>query len=183
MTKPLTENEFMIRDSFDAANKIKSILPEVFDDGYIFASFNVEPLFTNMPLQRTINIILDRVYNNKPIATQLKEQTLKKLKKDTCSETVVPANKKLYQQIDGVSMGSSLGLLLANILTKMEKAIIKKFIHDKILLLCDCYVDETSVVIKREHLKLVHDALNNFDKNLNFTADTFDKPVLHFLDI
>ena len=80
-------------------------------------------------------------------------------------------------------MGSSLGLLLANILTKMERAIIKKFIHDKILLLCVCYVDETSVVIKREHLKLVHDALNNFDKNLNFTADTFDKPVLHFLDI
>ena len=81
LLNPLRQNEFMIRDSFDAANKIKSFLPEVFDDGYIFASFNVEPLFTNMPLQRTINIILDRVYNNKPIATHLKKQTLKKLKK------------------------------------------------------------------------------------------------------
>ena len=81
LLNPLTQNEFMIRDSFDPANKINSVQPEVFDDGYILASFNVEPLFTNMPLQRTINIIFDRVYNNKLIATQLKKQTLKKLKK------------------------------------------------------------------------------------------------------
>ena len=67
LLNPLTENEFIIRDLFDAANKIKSIPPDVFDDGYIFASFDVESLFTNMPLQRTISIILDRFYNNKII--------------------------------------------------------------------------------------------------------------------
>ena len=32
LLNPLTQNEFMLRDSFDAANKIKSFLPEVFDD-------------------------------------------------------------------------------------------------------------------------------------------------------
>ena len=90
----------MNRDSFDAANKIKSILPEVFDDGYIFASFNVEPLFTNMPLQRTINIILDRVYNNKPIATQLKEQTLKKkLKKTLAVKLLSPPIKNFTNRL------------------------------------------------------------------------------------
>ena len=40
-------------------------------------SFDVESLFTNVPLQQTINIILDCVYNNKLIATQLKKRTLK----------------------------------------------------------------------------------------------------------
>ena len=131
LLNPLTQNEFIIRDSFDAANKIKSILPKVFNDGYIFASFNVESLFTNVPLQRTINIILDRVYNNKLVTTQLKKPTLKKLIKDTCSKIVFSANNKLYQQTDGVSMGSSLGLLLANIImTEMEKAIIKKFVDE-----------------------------------------------------
>ena len=67
LLNPLTQNEFIIRDCFDAANKIKSIPPKVFDDGYIFASFGVESLFTNVPLHQTINIILDRVYNNKLI--------------------------------------------------------------------------------------------------------------------
>ena len=81
-------------------------------------------------------------------------------------------------------MGSSLGLLLANIImTEMEKTIIKKFILDKILLFYGRYVDDTLVVIKQEHLKLVPDALNNFDKNLNFTVDIFNNVVPHFLDI
>ena len=42
-----------------------------------------------------------------------------------CCRTVFSANNKLYQQIDGVSMGSSLGPVLANIImTEMEKTII-----------------------------------------------------------
>ena len=42
-----------------------------------------------------------------------------------CCRTVFSANNELYQQIDGVSMGSSLGPLLTNIImTEMEKAII-----------------------------------------------------------
>ena len=50
------------------------------NDGYMFPSFDVESLFTNVPLQRNINIISDRVYNNKLIATQLKKRTLEMLK-------------------------------------------------------------------------------------------------------
>ena len=42
---------------------IKSNPPKTFVDGYIFASFDIESLFTNVPLQRTMNINLDRVYN------------------------------------------------------------------------------------------------------------------------
>ena len=163
----------MIRDSFDVANKIKSVPPEVFDGWYIFASFDAESLFTNVPLQATIKIILDRVYNDKLIATQLKKRPLKKLIKDTCSKTVFFVNNKLYQLIDGASMSGFLGPLLGNIImTEIEKTIIKTFIDDGAL-----------VVIKREHLKFVHDALSNFEKILNFIIDTFDNVVLHFLDI
>ena len=35
------------------------------------------------------------------------------------------------------------------------------------------YVDDTLVVIKPEDLNRVHNALNNFDRNLKFTLDTF----------
>ena len=67
-------------------------------------------------------------------------------------------------------------------MTEMEKTNIKKFIDDMILLFYGRYVDDTLVVIKEEHLKLVHDALNNFNKELNITFDTFDV-VSHFLNI
>ena len=104
-----------------------------------------------MPLQRTINIILDHAYNNKLIATRLKGQTLEKLIKDTCSKTIFSTNNKFYQQIDGVSMGSSLGLILASIImTEMEETIIKKLIDDKILLFFGQYVNDKLVVMKKK---------------------------------
>lgn len=39
------------------------------------------------------------------------------------------------------------------------------------------------VVIKPEHLDLVHNALNSFDKNLRFTVGTFDDVLPQILDI
>ena len=81
-------------------------------------------------------------------------------------------------------MGSSLGPPLANIImAEMEKIILKKFIDDNILLFYGRYVEGTLVVIKREHSKFIQDIFHNFDKNLNFTVDTFDNVVPHFPDI
>ena len=124
------------------------------------------------------------IINYSTIATELKTRILKKLIKDNSSKTIFSANSKFYKQIDDVSMGSFLGPLLANIfITEMDKTIIKNFIDDKILLFYGRYIDDTLVIIKRELLNLVHDALNNFGKNLNFTVDTLDNVFPHFLGI
>ena len=107
---------------FDAASQTKSIPPDVFDDGYTFASFHVESLFTNVFIITNLELL------------NLKSESYKKLIKGTSSKTVFSANNNLYQQIDGVSIGSSHGILLANkIMTEMEKTIIKKFTDDNIL--------------------------------------------------
>ena len=151
LLNPLTQNEFIIRDSFDAANEIKSVPQEAFDDGYVFGSFDIESVYecaTSVNYQYNFS-----VYNNKLLATKLKKGTLKKLIKDSCSKIVFSANNKLYQQIDGVSMGSSLGPLLGNItMIEMEKTIIKKFIDDKILSFYGHYVYDTLVVKKQESI-------------------------------
>ena len=97
LLNPLTHNEFVLKDSFDAAAKIDNIPQQLFDNGYIFASFDVTSLFTNVPSNKTFNIVLDCVYNEDLVNTDLKKRTLKKLIKDTCSKTVFTANKKLYQ--------------------------------------------------------------------------------------
>ena len=73
-------------------------------------------LFTNVPLQRTLKISIDRIYNKKLVKTKLKKSTLRKLIRDTCTKTVFSCNNKLYEQTDGVSMGGSLGPVLANII-------------------------------------------------------------------
>ena len=78
LLQPLTNNEYTLKDTFDAANRIKAIPPALFTEGYEFVSFDVESLFTNVPLQRTLKIIEDRIYNKKLVKTKLKKSTLRK---------------------------------------------------------------------------------------------------------
>ena len=56
---------------FDAANKIQKIPRYLFDSGYKFVSFDVISLFTNLPLAKTIDIILKRVYSENLVTTNL----------------------------------------------------------------------------------------------------------------
>ena len=54
----------------------------------------------------------------------LKFDLILKLILDTCQKTALPFNNKLYEQIDGISMGRSHGLVEAGILmTECEKVI------------------------------------------------------------
>ena len=128
--------------------------------------------------------ILDCVYNKHLIHTQLKKSTLKKLIRDTCTKTVFSSNGQLYEQIDGVSMGSSMGPLLANIImTQLEELIINPLINDGTIKFYSRYVDDTLLVMKPSDINLVHEKLTSFDSNLKFTVDTFDNEIPHFLDL
>ena len=106
LLNPLTQNAYSLKDSFETAERIRSNIPDsLYDQGYVLVSFDVKSLFTNVPLKKTIEVILDRVYNRKLIKTNLKKGTLKKLILDTSNKTAFPANGIIYQQTDGVSMG------------------------------------------------------------------------------
>ena len=184
LLRPLTLNDFTLRDSFETAQSIRNIPKELYDDGYAFVSFDVVSLFTNVPLERTINVIMNRIYDKKLIQTNLKKSTLKKLIKDTCTKTVFSCNNQLYEQIDGVSMGSSMGPLLANIImTELEESVIQPLINENVIKFYKRYVDDTLLLIKPTDIKRIHDSLNKFDNNLKFTYDDFTNEAPHFLDI
>ena len=127
-------------------------------------SFDVVSLFTNVPLKRTINIIADRIYREKLIETKLRKHTLKKLITDCCTKTTFSCNDKLYEQIDGVCMGSALGPVLANIImTELEKLVLPKLIESGIIQFYIRYVDDTLVLIKEDKINEVLNAFNAFD--------------------
>ena len=60
----LTISDYNAKDSFDAGNQIKNIPKELFDKGYRLVLFDVE-CSTNVPLQRSINVMLKRIYDDK----------------------------------------------------------------------------------------------------------------------
>ena len=72
------ESEESPSDSFDAVTNINNIPRHLFQEGYQFISFDVEALFTNVPLRQTVDIILDRIYKDELITTTFKKCTIKK---------------------------------------------------------------------------------------------------------
>ena len=84
-------------------------------DGYQMVSFGVASLFTNVPLDETIQIILWRVYINKEINIKIPEKEMKDLLHLCTKNVYFIFNGEIFIQIDGVVMGSPLGPVLANI--------------------------------------------------------------------
>ena len=116
-------------------------------------SFDVKSLFTNIPLKKVINIIIKRVYDEKLISTQLEKRTLKKLLIDCCTKTPFSFNNELYQQVDGVSMGSPSGPTQANILlTALEDEIVRPLINAGTIKFYAQYVDDTLILTKPENI-------------------------------
>lgn len=184
LLNPLTKNAYSLQDSFTAADKIKAIPQTLYDEGYKLISFDVVSLFTNVPLRKTVNVILDRVYKDKVIQTNLKKRTLKKLIIDTCSKTAFSYNNTIYEQIDGVSMGACLGPVLANIImTELEKAVVDDLIQKGLIKFYARYVDDTLLLVKPEDTDEILRRFNKFHKNLKFTVDKFENCVPHFLDL
>ena len=137
-----------------------------------------------MPLKKTIDIILKRVFEDKLINTTLTKRTLKTLLLDCATKTAFSFDNIFYEQIDGVSMGSFLAPVLANIiLTEFEKVIVNDLINTGIIAFYRRYVDDTLVVIKPKDIPFVLNKFNSFDKNLKFTVDNFENGKIHFLDL
>ena len=91
---------------------------------------------------------------------------------------------KKYEQTDGVTMGGSLGPVSANtIMTECEKAIVNQLIENNIVKFYIRYVDDTLLVLREKDIDIVLNRFNSFNKNLQFTVDTFENCVPHFLDI
>ena len=117
----------------------------------MFVSLDVVSLFTNVPLRKTGTIILKRVYSEKLINT-LSKRSLKKLILDTCQKMALSFNDKLYEQIDRVSMGGSLGPVLANIIMTECKHVIDKLMKEEVIMFYTRYVDNTLLIIKKRDI-------------------------------
>ena len=101
-----------------------------------------------------------------------------------CSATAFTCNGKIYEQIDGVSMGASLGPVLANIImTELETKVVDKLMNDGIIKSYCRYVDDTLLLVKNEAISSVVSKFNSFDENLQFTVDRFENCNPHFLDL
>ena len=72
-------------------------------------SFDIESLFTNIPLNEMIDICVNPVYHKKEKIEGLLERHFKRLLTFATKSSCFVFNGIFYSQIDGVAMGSPLG--------------------------------------------------------------------------
>ena len=163
---------------------IQDIPSSLFVNGYKYVSFDVELLFTIVPIKKTIDGILTQICNDHTISTNLKKHLLKTFILDTCTKTAFSFNNIIYEQKDGVSMASLLGAVMANIIvTELENKVTKPPINNDTIKFYCWYVDDALLVVKPQNVSRIQKLLNGFDKNLKFTVDLFENEVPHFRDL
>ena len=111
LIKPYIPSDYSLISTDDFIDLLRSTRP----DGLI-ASLDVESLFTNVPVETTIEIILKNVYEHPTLPRlDLPRHILANLLRSCTTEAPFRSpDGKLFLQIDGVAKGSPLGPTFAN---------------------------------------------------------------------
>ena len=139
-------------------------------------------MFTNVPLEETIEIILKRIYINKDITTDIPKQEMKELLIYGTKNVHFTFNNETYIQVDGVAMGSPLGPVLANLfMVELETSVIPN-LNNKVKL-WKRFVDNICCLARLEYIDNILLALNSCHKNIKFTFEIEKDNTIPFLDI
>ena len=175
----INNNEYTVKDSFQFS---KEIVEQ--DSGLYMCSLDVESLFTNLPLDETINIICNNVFRGSAIVNSLDVNEFRNLLNIATKDAFFTFNREYYEQIDGVAMGSPLGPDMANaFLCEHERDWLDNCPEEFKPVLYRRYVDDVFCLFKdKASSEQFRDYLNKQHLNIKFTIEHENNNNLPFLD-
>ena len=111
--KPLCSNQYSIKDTQSFAKLIKDLPP--LNDDEEDVSYDVESLFTNIPIDETIEYILDQIYNKEKLKPLCSKLIFKRLLQKLATEVTFTINGKYCRQKDGCTISGPLSVTLSDI--------------------------------------------------------------------
>ena len=132
---------------------------------------DVDARFTNIPLEKTIDICTNALFENTKKEKSLSKIEFKELLSLATKESYFIFNGKLYKYVAGVAMGSLLGSALANaFLVHFEKNWLQNYPSDFKPHYYRRYVDDIFVLFTLpKYLEAFRNFLNARDANMSFT--------------
>ena len=175
---PYIPDEYCLKSSTEFLQAIAAAPSEG-----VMASLDVESLFTNVPVDETIDLLLDHIYrNNDTPQLNIPENSLRRLLQICTKEAPFRDQRgNLWKQIDGVAMGSPLGVLFANTYMGFVEQRVFQLIPQPTIY--RRYIDDTFVVATtREALELLQQTFVQCSV-LRFTCEFPQEDTLPFLDV
>ena len=135
-----------------------------------------------MPLDFTIDVILQIIYYENEIHTSIKKSEMKKLILSCTKNVHFMFNNDMYQQCDSVAMGSPLGLVIVGIfMAQLERTLLSRLIE--CMTPWKRYVDNTIGKIKLTSINHILMMLHTFHKNIKYTYELEINNKISFLDV
>ena len=156
------------------------------DSDLFMVSLDVESLFTNVPVEETIQIILNKIfYAPDTIFNGFNKTDFKRLLELAVLDTAFVFNENSYKQIEGMAMGSPLGPTFANIfMCSLEEDMLDNCPLAFRPLFYRRYVDDTFLLFRSQvHADNFLNYVNNIHRNIKFTIEYENNNQLPFLDV
>ena len=176
----ITSNEYTLKDSFEFAKVIR----QQYSDLYM-ASLDVDSLFTNVPLDETIGICSQGLFESDSTVYGLNKKEITEMLSLTTKATIILFDMEFYSQIDGLAMGSPLGATLTNVFVcHHEKKWLNNCPNSFKPVFYKRYVDDIFILFKKsEHVQFLVNYMNSKHKNISFSYEAEKDGVMPFLDV
>ena len=173
---------YSVKDSKVFRDRIVELTME---EGDVCASFDVKSLFTSIPVDETINVICNYLYHNgdplpKLYETELSEENCRELLSTLVKNVRFVFNKQVFEQTDGLAMGSPLSVAFSQIfMASLERKLFQGFESESLKYYCR-YVDDTFIVGEKKVIEQFFDRCNGLHSAIDFTKED---EACNFLDV
>ena len=137
------------------------------------ASLDIDSLFSNIPLDETIDISVSNLNNDNENPLNTPKHDFRNLLHIAAEESFFTFNNKYYKQVDGTAMGSPLGSALANIFMRsFESKWLRDCPNDFRPVFYRCYIDDIFVLFSSlDHADKFKECLSSKHPNINFSVE------------
>ena len=179
---PLTENQYSVKNSYEFASELHKLNVA---SNVTMASFDIESLFTNIPVLETIDICIRLLFDGKDTVLGITKKLFRSMLELSVLNSYFLFDGQLYKQKDGVGMGLPLGPTFANLFLCFHE---QKWLDD-----CPRefkpkfyrrYVDDCFLIFDSPaHVDSFLTYLNGRHPKIKFTKELENNGTLPFLDV
>uniref|UniRef100_A0A1B6C8J6 Reverse transcriptase domain-containing protein n=1 Tax=Clastoptera arizonana TaxID=38151 RepID=A0A1B6C8J6_9HEMI len=183
-TNMVLERNYSLSNSYDLINEIKDSDVKMH---HILASFDITSLYTNIPVDETLDILHDKLNQSSSLLPEAIDELINLLK-EILKQNYFMFQGEFYSQSDGLAMGSPLSGILSDVYLNFIE---NKFIlsennkYRSKIIFYHRYVDDTLILFDGNtcQLNLLHNYLNKIAPKFKFTLEIEENKRINFLDL